>query len=55
MELFSKQIEAELSSVLTSPVSKKDVEDAISVLIKAQENFTSKQIGILYIKIIKLK
>lgn len=32
-----KQIEAELSTVLTSSVSKKDVEDAIRVLLKARK------------------
>ena len=32
-----KQIEAELNTVLSSPVSKKDVEDAIRVLVKARK------------------
>lgn len=32
-----RQIEAELASVLSSPVSKKDIEDAIRVLIKARK------------------
>lgn len=32
-----RQIEAELSTVLSSPISKKDVEDAIRVLVKARK------------------